>query len=213
MHLASSPAFKNGNYPQAIRDGFLTSDRSFLELAEKKSYKEGSCCIVAIWLRDLNRLYISNLGDSRAVICRKGRAIPLSRDHRPTTESEKKRIIELGGAIPATGRLFNLLSVSRALGNVDFKKGPISGLLTAEPEITELNLTSDDYFLLMASDGFWDVFSNEEAIVMTVRLFSKYSVYNLGRVTKELVREATVRGSTDDITVLLLLLQKPNPPQ
>jgi serine/threonine protein phosphatase PrpC len=191
--------------------GFKTLDKSFLDLASKKGYKDGSCAVVCLWLRDEKKLVLGNLGDSRAVICRKGKAVALTNDHRPTASGETERIISKSGSIPPNGRLFNIFSISRALGDKDFKIGPLEGILSAEPDVFEVSLTSSDYFIILASDGFWDVISNDEAIVLTVLYFSRFSVYNLGKVTKELVNEAVRRGSLDDITVLLLLLQPPIP--
>ena len=180
-------------------------------MAAKKGYKDGCCAVICLWVRDQKKLVIANLGDSRAVLCSKGKAIPLTNDHRPTSSSETERIIKHGGAIPPNGRLFNIFSISRALGDKDFKIGPLEGILSSEPDVSEVFLTSSDYFIILASDGFWDVVTNDEAIVLTVQYFSRYSVYNLGKVTKELVNEAVRRGSTDDITVLVLLLLPPIP--
>jgi serine/threonine protein phosphatase PrpC len=180
-------------------------------LAAKKGYKDGCCALICLWLRDQKKLVLANLGDSRAVLCRKGKAVALTNDHRPTSPLEVERIIKQGGSIPPNGRLFNIFSISRALGDKDFKIGPLEGILSTEPDIFEVSLTNSDYFIIMASDGFWDVISNDEAVVLTVHYFSRFSVYNLGKVTKELVNEAVRRGSTDDITVLVLLLLPPIP--
>ena len=44
-------------------------------------------------------MYIANAGDSRSVLCRKNEAIPLSIDHKPENEEEKKRIEKAGSII------------------------------------------------------------------------------------------------------------------
>ena len=50
-------------------------------------------------------------------------------------------------------------------GQVDqLKSRDGSGVLTAEPEITEHQLGKDDEFLLLACDGFWGVFDNQRAV-------------------------------------------------
>ena len=36
--------------------------------------------------------------------------------------------------------------------------------MNAIPEITEMNLLESDKFLILASDGVWDVFKNQEVI-------------------------------------------------
>ena len=57
----------------------------------------GSTCVVAV-IRD-NTLTVANAGDSRAVLCRRGEAIPLSRDHKPQDEDERARIQNAGGFV------------------------------------------------------------------------------------------------------------------
>lgn len=42
---------------------------------------------------------MANAGDCRAVLCRKGRAVPMSVDHDPTSLLEKKRIESAGGYV------------------------------------------------------------------------------------------------------------------
>jgi serine/threonine protein phosphatase PrpC len=50
----------------------------------------------------LFRLIIANLGDSRAVLCRDSKGVPLSSDHKASREDEKKRILAAGGDSPLT---------------------------------------------------------------------------------------------------------------
>ena len=51
--------------------------------------------------------------------------------------------------------------MSRAFGDRLLKK-----YVVAEPDILEENLTGDDTLLIMATDGLWDVISNQDAISM-----------------------------------------------
>ena len=45
------------------------------------------------------KLYTANAGDCRAVLCRDGRALRLSRDHKPELPEERQRIEEAGGRV------------------------------------------------------------------------------------------------------------------
>ncbi len=65
-------------------------------------------------------LYCANVGDSKAVLCRGGRAVELSYDHKPSRPDEKERIIAAGGTV-VTNRLFGVLGVSRSFGDARFK--------------------------------------------------------------------------------------------
>jgi protein phosphatase 1G len=54
-------------------------------------------CTACVCFIDGNKLYCSNAGDSRAIVCKKGVAYPVSIDHKPDMESEKKRIYKAEG--------------------------------------------------------------------------------------------------------------------
>ena len=64
-----------------------------------------------------NRAIVANAGDSRAVLCRKGKAVDLSVDHKPEDPIELKRITCAGGKVTPDGRVNGGLNLSRALGN------------------------------------------------------------------------------------------------
>jgi serine/threonine protein phosphatase PrpC len=53
---------------------------------------------------------------------RKFTALCMSEDHKPTREDEAKRIRDAGGFV-INNRVMGELAVSRAFGDVDFKKG------------------------------------------------------------------------------------------
>ena len=55
-------------------------------------------------------LWCANAGDSRAVVCRDGVAIPLSFDHKPNSEIESTRITKAGGFVEPTNGFFRVRS-------------------------------------------------------------------------------------------------------
>lgn len=68
-----------------------------------------------------SKIYTANAGDSRAVLCRKGNAVPLSYDHKPENDSERKRIQGAGGDI-INGRVNGGLNLSRSFGDFNYKR-------------------------------------------------------------------------------------------
>lgn len=62
------------------------------------------------------QLYVANAGDSRCVVCRDGKAVDMSIDHKPEDEPEQKRINNAGGKVTFDGRVNGGLNLSRALG-------------------------------------------------------------------------------------------------
>lgn len=77
----------------------------------------GSTAVVAVVSPD--KIIVSNCGDSRAVLCRNGVAIPLSTDHKPDRPDELNRIREAGGRVIFWDgpRVLGVLAMSRAIGN------------------------------------------------------------------------------------------------
>ena len=113
------------------------------------------------------KLFVANAGDSRCVMGRGGEAVGLSVDHKPDDEIEKARI-EAAGSVVTEGRVDGHLNLSRAIGDLKFKKK--EGLkdeehpITSNPDVYEYDLGEDCDFILMGCDGCWETKSNEEMV-------------------------------------------------
>lgn len=88
-----------------------------------------SGCTAVIALVVGKDLYVANAGDSRCVVCRNGKAIEMSLDHKPEDEEETKRIEKAGGKITLDGRVNGGLNLSRAIGDHTYKKVSLVGYL------------------------------------------------------------------------------------
>lgn len=117
----------------------------------------GSTAVVALVCS--SHLVVSNCGDSRAVLYRGKEAMPLSVDHKPDREDEYARIENAGGKVIQWqgARVFGVLAMSRSLGDRYLKPYVIP-----EPEVTFMPRSREDDCLIIASDGLWDVMSNQE---------------------------------------------------
>ncbi|XP_061976791.1 protein phosphatase 2C 37-like [Populus nigra] len=118
----------------------------------------GSTAVVAVVTPE--KIIVSNCGDSRAVLCRNGDAIPLSSDHKPDRPDELLRIQEAGGRVIYWDgpRVLGVLAMSRAIGDNYLKPYVIP-----EPDVTLTERMAGDEFLILASDGLWDVVPNDTA--------------------------------------------------
>jgi len=129
------------------------------------SHIDAGCTAVVACVRG-SQLVVANAGDSRAVLCRAGRAIALSDDHKPALESELTRIEQAGGWVTAQGRINGNLNLSRALGDLKYKGNAqlpkAAQIITAEPDVRSHTLTAEDEFLVLACDGVWDCMSNQD---------------------------------------------------
>jgi protein phosphatase 2C len=83
----------------------------------------GSTAVVAVVTPD--KIIVSNCGDSRAVLCRSGGAIPLSSDHKPDRPDELLRVEAAGGRVIYWDgpRVLGVLAMSRAIGEYFNKVG------------------------------------------------------------------------------------------
>ncbi|KAF2005563.1 PP2C-domain-containing protein [Amniculicola lignicola CBS 123094] len=138
-------------------------------------------------------LYTANVGDARIVLCRNGRALRLSYDHKGSDENEGRRVASAGGLI-LNNRVNGVLAVTRALGDAYMKD-----LVTGHPYTTETVIQPDqDEFLILACDGLWDVCSDQEAVDL-VR-----STQDPQAASKALVEHALARFSTDNLSCMVV---------
>ncbi|KAL1458076.1 hypothetical protein WDU94_008251 [Cyamophila willieti] len=188
------------NYIKLVTDEVLLVDQRIVETAKKTYDVAGSTALIAVL--EGTRLIVANVGDSRGVMCdSKGNAIPLSFDHKPQQMRERKRIKEAGGFIAFNGvwRVAGILATSRALGDYPLKD---KKLVIADPDVLTFDLADHKpQFLILASDGLWDIFSNEEAV--------NFIKQRLGEDlfgAKSLTLQAYYKGSLDNITVVVINL-------
>lgn len=168
-------------------------------------------CLSGYFCRCRN-LLVANAGDCRAVLCRKGAAVPMSRDHDPSSAWEKSRIESVGGYV-VDGYVNGQVTVARAIGDwhmQGLKEEGGEGPLSALPEIQSLVLSEEDEFLVMGCDGLWDVFTNEGAISFARKQLQRHNDPEL--CSKDLVVEALRRNSQDNVTVIVICFKVDAPP-
>ncbi|KAI0123910.1 protein phosphatase 2C [Xylariales sp. AK1849] len=142
-------------------------------------------------------LYTANVGDARIILCRSGKALRLSYDHKGSDENEGKRIANAGGLI-LNNRVNGVLAVTRALGDTYMKD-----LVTGHPYTTETVIQPEiDEFMIIACDGLWDVCSDQEAVDL-VR-----DVQDPSAASKLLVDHALARFSTDNLSCMVVRFDK-----
>ncbi|KAA8525357.1 hypothetical protein F0562_007225 [Nyssa sinensis] len=156
-------------------------------------------------------LVVANAGDCRAVLCRRGKAIEMSRDHKAVCSRERNRIEASGGYI-CDGYLNGQLNVARALGDwhMEGLKDRAGGPLTAEPELMSTRLTEEDEFLIIGCDGIWDVFMSQNAVDFARRRLQEHN--DPFMCSKDVIDEALKRKSGDNLAVVVVCFQPQPPP-
>ncbi|RYG68891.1 protein serine/threonine phosphatase 2C family protein [archaeon] len=197
----------------------------------------GATCVIACVSN--NRLTVYNCGDSRAVLGRRSAsgaiaAYPLSNDHKPDKPEERKRILGCGGHLGCRQVLVNQgnrgpvsmpvgpcrvwyqhrgetlgLAMSRSLGDSIVHKVGV----TAEPELTEHQIDDHDEFIILATDGVWDVVDNNHAVQMVFGVASRSVNWSVLEASNAVCRFARSRWEklspmVDDITCVVVKIHR-----
>lgn len=193
------------SYASILEQQILHLDREMLEKLSATYNEAGTTCLVAL-LSD-KELIVANVGDSRGVLCDKnGNAIALSHDHKPYQLKERKRIKKAGGFISFNGswRVQGILAMSRSLGDYPLKN---LNVVVPDPDIMSFDLDKlQPEFMILASDGLWDTFSNEEAVRF---IRDRLDEPHFG--AKSIVLQSFYRGCPDNITVMIVKFKGKSP--
>ncbi|CRH02542.1 protein phosphatase PPM5, putative [Plasmodium relictum] len=201
-------------------------------LKKKKKKKEiffdstmsGTTATIIVHLFKEKKLYIAYVGDSRAVLGKKKDgsnqlvAVELTKDHKPNSSGEKKRILNSGGQVMKLegdipyrvfikNKFYPGLAMSRAIGDtIGHQIGIIS-----EPDFLEVNINEEeDILVLICSDGVWEFISSEEAI----NLIYEFGYENVQDAVENLAKESWDRwlneeeNIVDDITIQAIYLSE-----
>lgn len=178
--LKKNKNYRSENYKAALEETFLKMDEllrlpeSQAELCQMKNEPGAgdsmAGCTANVCLIVNGKIYCANAGDSRTVCWSTNNqhaktVIPLSYDHKPDGDIEKKRISKAGGFI-IEGRVNGNLNLSRALGDLEYKKNaalkPEEQLISPFPDVMERQITANDEFLLMGCDGIWEMLTEQD---------------------------------------------------
>ncbi|XP_015055376.1 probable protein phosphatase 2C 25 [Solanum pennellii] len=188
-HLITLAREKETIDEEVLNNAFAATEDGFLSIVEREFHDDptiattGCCCLVGvIWRRTL---YVANLGDSRAVLGHIGRfnrivAKQLTNDHNVRIKEVKDELRalypddpDIVGRVGRTWRVKGIIQVTRAIGDASLKKPefahgvmePFMGpVVRADPSVSSRKLQPCDRFVIFASDGLWDLLSNEKAV-------------------------------------------------
>jgi len=181
----------------------------------------GSTAVVAAVDFVSNEVVVANIGDSRALLIRDGKAIALSDDHKPENQIERSRIRNAGGQVIKVGpchRVDGNLNLSRALGDFNLKSNTElpaeKQKVIAVPDITSTPFRGGpSELLLLGCDGLFERCSNQDIADI---VWSRYKEGKaLNRIASELLHACCARSSargapieegTDNETVILVQL-------
>ncbi|KAG7496988.1 phosphatase 1K, mitochondrial-like [Solea senegalensis] len=151
---------------KVLKKAFLDADKSLhthLSYFNAASFLTAGTTATVAMLRDGVELVVGSVGDSRAMLCRKGGAKKLTTDHTPDLRDERQRIYRFGGYVAwdSTGQanVNGRLAMTRSIGDFHLKN---SGVI-AEPDTRRVMVRhANDSFLALTTDGINFLLSDQE---------------------------------------------------
>ena len=203
---------------------FSSSNSNFFDAS-----LSGSTCSLVLFYK--NNIYSLSLGDSKGIL---GALHPykssyallpytISTEHNTSLKSEQNRILASNGFLHPikdkqgnqigplriwnSGNKYPGLMVSRSFGDLIGKNCGVSG----EPDIIELEMKEKFKCLILASDGFWDMHSNLDAL-QGVLFPEKRKMRDIQQVLVEMTQKTLLRwkmkfgnSHRDDVSILSLI--------
>jgi len=177
------------------------------KLKKEKEARECGSTLLVCRLNNKN-VQVVNVGDSRAIMKYDGKVYQLNTEHKPTNEEEKVRITLSGGELEYDEEdeiyRINGYALSRSLGDTNYD------IISQKPEIRNFKKSSKIEYILLASDGLWDVMTNQDVEnflknKITKKIPDKSLSKTKDNLAFQLSSHAHKLGSMDNITILLFM--------
>ena len=167
------------------------------KLKENNFYQVGSTACIIYITKENNKkfLYCANIGDTRCIILRNNSFERLSYDDRASDDNEYNRIVNNGGIVFA-GRVYGQLMLSRAFGDWELKN---YGVISV-PHVMRIEICQNDKFVVVASDGIWDVLSDNDVYNMS------FQFGNSKDFCDHIIKSAIEKGTMDNISCFFIKL-------
>jgi serine/threonine protein phosphatase PrpC len=187
----------------AIKDAFKQIESEVMMELEKHKPRGGSTALCAVFYN--KSLYIANVGDSRAVLFQRNGFISLSAIHDCYNQFELDDVEKRGGTI-LKNRIEGELALTRSIGDINFKQ-----YMSSEPEIISHEITENDDFLLLGSDGFWNGLDPNLALekINEFRENKMADIFDIEELSNFLIEEASkgMKTKKDNVTLITISMR------
>jgi len=195
-----------GNIILGLKNAFQDADDEMRGQLNIEGLGSTGTLVHVIWEgEDDLAVYSANVGDSRVCLISPEHIIRLSYDHRTSDEKEKKRILEAGMEI-IDDRICGTLMLTRIFGNYEYKENEDNDSdnkgLICEPFISKINidLNIENQFLILASDGIWDILSEEEI----QQIIQKYN--ETQKICSMIIKKCIRKSAWDNMSIFAVKL-------
>ena len=192
---------KPTSIPQVLKSSFEEFDIEINKQLKQQDTVGSTASIVYIIKQNKqtpSTAYCANVGDSKCYLLSADSTVEqISSDHNCKQPDEVTRVKQAGGCI-FQNRVFGTLMLTRSLGDKEMKKYGVS----AVPSIKSIELQPQHKYIVLASDGIWDLVPQET-------LSDIYKELNVNEINSEilcmkLVEYALDNGSTDNISCIVI---------
>ena len=189
------------NYDKSLHNSFQEIDN---EISKKNFPNEsGTTATVILIYQKYNNIskknekYITcaNVGDSKCYLIKQNSLIKISKDHNCNDKNEVERIKKNGGMV-FSGRVFGSLMLTRSIGDREMKNYGVWSI----PSINSFKISFDEVFIIIASDGVWDVV-NEESLFNVCK-----ENLNCEELSKKIIQLSLEYDSTDNVSCVVVKL-------
>lgn len=203
------------NIIESIKSAFMKIDQNILSNENFTNDVGSTATLIFIYYNNLNKnilnnnndngnknvertLICANIGDSNGYLITKSNISQITKPHKCEDTSEVQRIKGTGGIV-FQGRIFGKLILTRTLGDKEMKK---YGVIPV-PDFYTKKIEKDDLFVIIASDGIWDVINEEELYKMGNEKELSSEIFS-----KKIMDLAKERDTRDNSSCIVIKLNK-----
>ena len=200
------------NIIESIKIAFQKIDKEILNNENYSNDVGSTATLIFIYYNDLinndndindkkevkRTLICSNIGDSCGYLINKNNIKLITKYHKCDDNSEVQRIRDNGGIV-FQGRIFGKLILTRTLGDKEMKKYGVLPL----PDFFIKQIEKDDLFVIIASDGVWDVINEDELYKMGNEKELSSEIFS-----KKIIDIAKERDTRDNSSCIVIKLNK-----
>ncbi|CAM9215967.1 unnamed protein product [Bubo scandiacus] len=153
-----------------------SKERDGTEEEERKHFENNTQSPLARTAKGVaGLLHIANIGNAHAFICKNGKSHRLSKEHSTSNVSERKRVLQNGGNISTNepdGLVEGYLRTTRGLGH--HGDPVLKRSVIPVPHTVSVPIDDTCQFLILASNGLWEVLDDNEVLALTLTTFTRY---------------------------------------
>ena len=190
--------FEKNNVIETELDLYM---KSLLKKDENIAFSRGCTACVCVIDTLTGKIFFANAGDSRVILCKKGKAYRMSVDHKPELELESNRIKKADGWVSEYGRINGNLNLSY-------------------PDVVDDKIGEDNDFIVIGCDGIWDCIQDQDVCdIITEKINKGNDKYKvnleniLGKIcdniyAKRPFDEFKSRDGYDNMSIILIQFKK-----